>query len=42
MLLSIHNVFFYLAWMKEMREAIAQGRLAALETPPEEKIPDGA
>jgi len=42
MLLSIHNVFFYLAWMKEMREAIARGTLAALEAPPEEKIPDGA
>jgi queuine tRNA-ribosyltransferase len=42
MLLSIHNVYFYLNWMHEIRVAIAEGRLAALEPPPEEKIPLGA
>ncbi|MGE5414301.1 MAG: tRNA guanosine(34) transglycosylase Tgt [Syntrophomonadaceae bacterium] len=42
MLLSLHNVFFYLAWMREIREAIAAGRLGALAAPPEEKVPDGA
>jgi queuine tRNA-ribosyltransferase len=39
MLLSLHNVYFYLEWMKQIREAIAQGRLASLEAPPEQKIP---
>jgi queuine tRNA-ribosyltransferase len=38
MLLSIHNVFFYLNWMKEIREAISAGTLAPLEAPPEAKI----
>jgi queuine tRNA-ribosyltransferase len=38
MLLSIHNVFFYLDWMKTIREAIAQKMLAALEPPKEGKI----
>src|SRR5215467_32683 len=38
MLLSIHNVFFYLDWMKTIREAIAAGTLANLEAPPEAKI----
>jgi queuine tRNA-ribosyltransferase len=42
MLISIHNVFFYLAWMQTIREAIAAGSLAALQAPPEEKIPEGA
>jgi queuine tRNA-ribosyltransferase len=42
MLLSLHNVFFYLAWMGKIREAIARGRLAGLAGPPEEKIADGA
>jgi queuine tRNA-ribosyltransferase len=42
MLLSIHNVFFYLAWMRAIREAIAAGRLATLAAAPEEKIPEGA
>ena len=42
MLLSLHNVFFYLAWMCAIRDALAEGRLAALAAPPEEKIPDGA
>ena len=42
MLLSMHNVYFYLAWMREIREAIGQGRLSALAAPPEEKLPDGA
>ena len=38
MLLSLHNVFFYLDWMKQIRDAIAEGRLALLEAPPERKI----
>ena len=39
MLLSIHNVFFYLDWMREIRNAITRGSLAHLAAPPEEKIP---
>ena len=42
MLLSLHNVFFYLDWMRRIREAISAGNLAALEAPPEEKVPEGA
>jgi queuine tRNA-ribosyltransferase len=42
MLISMHNVHFYLTWMRTIREAIAGGRLAALQAPSEEKIPDGA
>ncbi|MEX0880817.1 MAG: tRNA guanosine(34) transglycosylase Tgt [Thermoanaerobaculia bacterium] len=42
MLISMHNVFFYLSWMREIREAIAEGRLAALAAPSEEKLPEGA
>ena len=42
MLLSMHNVFFYLAWMRRIRAAIETGALAALAAPPEEKLPDGA
>jgi len=42
MLLSVHNVFFYLDWMRQIREAIAEGRLAGLAAPPEEKITEGA
>ncbi len=38
MLLSIHNVFFYLDWMKRIREAIASDALGAIEGPPEGKI----
>ena len=38
MLLSIHNVFFYLEWMKRIRNAIPEGELATLEVPPEGKI----
>jgi queuine tRNA-ribosyltransferase len=38
MLLSIHNVFFYLDWMKRIREAIAEGTLPSLDAPPEGKI----
>jgi queuine tRNA-ribosyltransferase len=38
MLISIHNVFFYLAWMGRIRAAIAEGTLAALEAPPERKV----
>jgi queuine tRNA-ribosyltransferase len=39
MLISLHNVFFYLAWMRTIRDAIAAGNLAALSAPPEEKVP---
>jgi queuine/archaeosine tRNA-ribosyltransferase len=42
MLLSLHNVFFYLAWMRAIREAIVEHRLGGLAAPPEEKIPEGA
>lgn len=42
MLLSIHNVFFYLDWMKRIRRAIGEGSLAALAAPPEGNIPEGA
>jgi queuine tRNA-ribosyltransferase len=42
MLLSLHNVFFYLAWMKRIRDTIAAGALASLAAPPEEKLPEGA
>ena len=42
MLISMHNVFFYLSWMREIQDAIEQGRLAPLVAPPEEKIPEGA
>jgi queuine tRNA-ribosyltransferase len=40
MLLSLHNVYFYLDWMKQIREAITSGTLAALQAPPEEKVPN--
>jgi queuine tRNA-ribosyltransferase len=40
MLLSIHNVFFYLEWMGVIRESIAAGTLSALEAPPETKLAD--
>ena len=42
MLISMHNVFFYLSFMRGIRQAIAEGRLAAFAAPPEEKIPEGA
>jgi queuine tRNA-ribosyltransferase len=42
MLLSLHNVFFYLAWMRTIRDAIAAGTLASLAAPPEDKVPEGA
>ena len=42
MLISIHNVFFYLEWMRSIREALSAGTLAALTAPPEEKLPEGA
>jgi queuine tRNA-ribosyltransferase len=38
MLLSIHNVFFYLEWMRRIREAIRGGELAGVTPPPEGKI----
>ncbi|MGH9368213.1 MAG: tRNA guanosine(34) transglycosylase Tgt [Thermoanaerobaculia bacterium] len=37
MLLSIHNVFFYLDWMRRLREAISAGDLARVQPPPEGK-----
>src|SRR6185436_9865337 len=42
MLLSMHNVHFYLAWMRGIRDAIAERRLGTLVAPPEEKLPEGA
>jgi queuine/archaeosine tRNA-ribosyltransferase len=39
MLISMHNVFFYLEWMRQIREAITAGALPGLAAPPEEKIP---
>jgi queuine tRNA-ribosyltransferase len=39
MLLSIHNVYFYLEWMRQIREAVRRGELAGLSAPPEGKIP---
>jgi queuine tRNA-ribosyltransferase len=38
MLLSIHNVFFYLEWMKRIRAALGDGTLEELDAPPEGKI----
>jgi tRNA-guanine family transglycosylase len=38
MLLSLHNVYFYLDWMKRIREAIEAGTLEKLPAPPEEKV----
>ncbi|MCA1581575.1 MAG: tRNA guanosine(34) transglycosylase Tgt [Acidobacteria bacterium] len=38
MLLSLHNVYFYLAWMKTIRAAIRGGRLEKLRAPEEGKI----
>ncbi len=38
MLLSIHNVFFYLDWMRRIREAIGGVGLGAIAAPPEGKI----
>jgi queuine tRNA-ribosyltransferase len=38
MLLSIHNVYFYLDWMTRIRDAIATGTLSSLEAPKEGKI----
>jgi queuine tRNA-ribosyltransferase len=37
-LLSIHNVYFYLEWMRKIRESIASGELASLTAPPERKV----
>jgi queuine tRNA-ribosyltransferase len=42
MLISIHNVYFYLEWMRAIRDAIRTGSLGSLHAPPEEKIPEGA
>jgi queuine tRNA-ribosyltransferase len=41
MLLSIHNVYFYLSWMKNIRAALRTGGLAQLMSPPEGKIEGG-
>ena len=38
MLLSIHNVYFYLDWMKRIRAAIRAGTLSNLAAPPEGKV----
>ena len=38
MLLSLHNVYFYLDWMKRIREALEAGTLEKLPAPPEEKV----
>ncbi|MEP6995608.1 MAG: tRNA guanosine(34) transglycosylase Tgt, partial [Acidobacteriota bacterium] len=38
MLISMHNVFFYLAWMRTIRDAIAAGTLSSVAAPPEAKI----
>ena len=40
-LISMHNVFFYLDWMRRIREAIGTGSLNSLAAPPEGKIDDG-
>src|SRR5262249_41040593 len=42
MLISIHNVCFFLSGMGEIREGIAGGRLDALAAPPEAKIAEGS
>ena len=36
-LISAHNVHFYLDWMARIREAIRNGSLAAIEAPPDRK-----
>ena len=41
-LISMHNLHFFLEWMRTIREAILRGDLAGLIAPPEEKIPEGA
>jgi queuine tRNA-ribosyltransferase len=38
MLLSLHNVYFYMDWMRQIRQAISEGTLGSLEGPPEGKI----
>jgi queuine tRNA-ribosyltransferase len=38
-LISTHNVRFYLDWMARIRAALESGRLASLEAPPDEKLP---
>jgi queuine tRNA-ribosyltransferase len=37
-LISMHNVHFYLAWMRRIRSAILEERLSSLDAPPDEKI----
>jgi queuine tRNA-ribosyltransferase len=38
LLLSLHNVYFYLDWMRRIRESITEGSLARLEAPAEAKV----
>ena len=38
MLLSVHNVYFYLEWMRTLREAISAGALASVIAPPEGSV----
>jgi len=37
-LISMHNVHFYLSWMRRIRDAIGAGRLPELAPPPEGKV----
>ena len=37
-LISVHNVFFYLDWMAQIRGSIENGTLAELAAPPERKL----
>lgn len=38
LLLSVHNVYFYLDWMKTIRTALEEGTLPSLISPPEGKL----
>ena len=38
MLLSLHNVYFYLDWMRTLREAVSAGALDRIEAPPEDQV----
>jgi queuine tRNA-ribosyltransferase len=40
-LISAHNVHFYLDWMARIRAALDSGGLASLEAPPDAKVPAG-
>jgi queuine tRNA-ribosyltransferase len=41
-MLSVHNVFFFLDWMRRIRAAIAKGNLRELVAPPDGKIGSSA